>query len=112
MCRTWYASSCPTLKVVADARELRRLLVDFKDAASLQSPKNIKLLQTAEDITHEVGGVRFTLCKSAKDRTSMAVTLEQMSLVRQKSNTETHNPIWITLLEEMRRCRTYDRSIN
>lgn len=43
--------------------------------------KNTALLHLAADVCLLLGGGRVTMCKSAKDRSSMAVTLEQASVI-------------------------------
>ena len=43
--------------------------------------KNTEILLLSEQLTRWMGGARITSCKSAKDRTSMAVTAEQAQLL-------------------------------
>ena len=42
------------------------------------------LLQNFRDLTYALDGGRIISCKSAKDRTSMAITLEQVTFVASK----------------------------
>ena len=85
-----------------DALSLSR--TEFTRELSTPSPKQYILLQRAEKLTAALGGLRVTMCKSAKDRTSMAVTLEQMSHVQ--DHVEFTEADWKLLLDDMRK---YDR---
>merc|ERR1711871_518880 len=50
-------------------------------ATSKLNKKNFRVLMLAADLARELGGARITSCKSAKDRTSMAITHEQSRIL-------------------------------
>lgn len=66
-----------------------KLLNSMEEALRNNTSKNIKILHLAQDICRSVQGIRFTSCKSAKDRTAMAVTLEECKILQQ----EFHLPV-------------------
>lgn len=49
-----------------------------------RSQKAVEVLALAAQLTREVGGCRLTMCKSAKDRTSMSVTLEMARILEKR----------------------------
>lgn len=63
---------------------IANMLDKMEELLRINSSKNVKVLHVAEDITRAVGGLRVTSCKSAKDRTAMAVTLEATRILQQE----------------------------
>lgn len=67
---------------IKNVDEAQNLLQKMDQQFKLNTPKNYIILDYSENITRLLSnGLRFTSCKSAKDRTSMAVTLEQTRLM-------------------------------
>jgi inositol polyphosphate-4-phosphatase len=60
------------------------MLDRMEELLRVNGSKNVKVLHCAEDITRALSGLRVTSCKSAKDRTAMAVTLEQTRILQQE----------------------------
>ncbi|RHY43407.1 hypothetical protein DYB30_008013 [Aphanomyces astaci] len=61
---------------------LGSLRVSIEEAAnSLVKTKRTEILTKSSDVSRQMGGGRVTICKSAKDRTAMSVTLEQGRLL-------------------------------
>lgn len=67
------------------ASELLLNILNFmEEQLKANVSKNVKILHLAEDACRLMSGLRFTSCKSAKDRTGMAVTLEQCRVLVQE----------------------------
>lgn len=66
------------------AQTVSDLLFTMEESLRSNASKNVKILHLAEDITRSVQGIRLTSCKSAKDRTAMAVTLEQCRILQKE----------------------------
>uniref|UniRef100_A0A8D8TYP2 phosphatidylinositol-3,4-bisphosphate 4-phosphatase n=1 Tax=Cacopsylla melanoneura TaxID=428564 RepID=A0A8D8TYP2_9HEMI len=60
---------------------LPRLMDNMKLATHTTKSKNVEILQTAAKIARMMRGLRLTSCKSAKDRTGMSCTLEQVDIL-------------------------------
>ncbi|CAH0479028.1 unnamed protein product [Peronospora belbahrii] len=74
-----------TLTPIYDAEELDRTqtsLTALKSNIQLSGrSKRMAILSLSSSIARSVGGGRVTMCKSAKDRTSMSITLEEANLL-------------------------------
>ncbi|KAG6971525.1 hypothetical protein JG688_00004406 [Phytophthora aleatoria] len=74
-----------TLIPIYDAEDLDRIqtsLMALKLSIQLSGrSKRMAILSLSSSIARSVGGGRVTMCKSAKDRTSMSITLEEANLL-------------------------------
>uniref|UniRef100_A0A182N1G6 phosphatidylinositol-3,4-bisphosphate 4-phosphatase n=1 Tax=Anopheles dirus TaxID=7168 RepID=A0A182N1G6_9DIPT len=78
------AITAPQKELLVPEHTVAAFLADLDGELRANGSKNYRVLQLAEEITRAVQGLRFTSCKSAKDRTSMAVTLEQCRVLQQE----------------------------
>ncbi|XP_071975773.1 inositol polyphosphate 4-phosphatase type II isoform X3 [Engystomops pustulosus] len=98
LCTDKTSPDCPQL--FQEQSDLKELIENLHQNIHAKKRKNVEIMWIAATICRKMNGVRFTCCKSAKDRTSMSVTLEQCSILRDEH--DLHKDFFIRALDCMR----------
>jgi len=69
---------------------VNELMDQLKEEVYNTKRKNVRILHLAAQICRKMKGLRFTSCKSAKDRTGMSVTLEQVNILSSEYDLAEH----------------------
>ncbi|XP_038055583.1 inositol polyphosphate-4-phosphatase type I A-like isoform X3 [Patiria miniata] len=76
------------------------LMSSLRHHISTKKNKNVEILHISSQLARRLDGIRFTSCKSAKDRTAMSVTLEECMILQDEH--QLHSQMFTHLLDTMR----------
>nr|XP_023030196.1 type I inositol 3,4-bisphosphate 4-phosphatase [Leptinotarsa decemlineata] len=71
-------------------RSLNDLIENLRTSVHSSKAKNVEILHLAAQICRQINGIRFTSCKSAKDRTGMSITLEECLILADEYHLAEH----------------------
>ncbi|KAJ8976461.1 hypothetical protein NQ317_012839 [Molorchus minor] len=71
-------------------RTLNELMDELRMCLHNPKAKNVEILHLSARICRQMKGIRFTSCKSAKDRTGMSITLEQCQILADEYHLAEH----------------------
>ncbi|KAJ8668424.1 hypothetical protein QAD02_010087 [Eretmocerus hayati] len=71
-------------------QNLTDMMANLKASVQAKVNKNVEVLQLSSQICRRMRGLRFTSCKSAKDRTGMSITLEQVNILASEYHLAEH----------------------
>ncbi|CAH1108079.1 unnamed protein product [Psylliodes chrysocephalus] len=74
----------------SQTRPLSAIIEDLRISVHSSKAKNVELLHLAAQTCRQLNGLRFTSCKSAKDRTGMSVTLEESLILADEYHLAEH----------------------
>lgn len=83
---------------------IRNSLKDLDEEIKKVKAKNIRILELVGKVTKLINGTTITCCKSAKDRTSVSITLDEVRFAFETLglNQEIHSHLFQTALDKLR----------
>lgn len=90
----YYAQYCKHFDDPLDAsggvNSLAHRMKILQNNVMTRKSKNVEVIHVAAEVTRAMRGLRAIMCKSGKDRTSMAVTLEMVHILQRNHNLASH----------------------
>ncbi|XP_050509699.1 inositol polyphosphate-4-phosphatase type I A [Diabrotica virgifera virgifera] len=74
----------------SQSRPVSAIIEDLRLSVHSSKAKNVEILHLAAQICRQLNGLRFTSCKSAKDRTGMSVTFEECQILADEYHLAEH----------------------
>eukprot|EP00118_Oscarella_pearsei_P021679 m.244935 g.244935 ORF g.244935 m.244935 type:complete len:1030 (+) comp40249_c0_seq38:37-3126(+) len=87
-------------RISREIQEIDKLLQQLRRNIDSRKSKNLEILALSAEVCRKMNGGRLTSCKSAKDRTSMSVTLTQAQILLKEHNL--HPSLFDQVIDTMR----------